>query len=81
MLVVVFLYYLKNKQLMLKQRMLVMKLWITEHVDEDGAAIGPYIKAENVAQANRIAIQYGLLVLGEIQELQHDSLNKERIVH
>lgn len=66
---------------MLKLRMLVMKLWITEHVDEDGAAIGPYIKADNVAQANRIAIQYGLLVLGEIQELQHDSPNKERIVH
>ena len=58
-----------------------MKLWITEHVNEDGAAIGPYIKAETVAEANRIAIQYGLLVLGEIQELQHDSLNKERIVH
>ena len=52
-----------------------MKLWITEHVDEDGAAIGPYIKAENVAQANRIAIQYGLMVLGEIQELQHDNLS------
>ena len=46
-----------------------MKLWITEHVNEDGAAIGPYIKAETVAEANRIAIQYGLLVLGEIQEL------------
>jgi hypothetical protein len=58
-----------------------MKLWITEHVNEDGAAIGPYIKADTIAQANRIAIQYGLLVLGEIQELQHDSLNKEKIVH
>ena len=43
-----------------------MKLWITEHVNEDGPAIGPYIKADTVAQANRIAIQYGLLVLGEI---------------
>ena len=66
---------------MLKLRMLVMKLWITEHVDEDGAAIGPYIKADNVAQANRIAIQYGLLVLGEIQELQHDTQLEERKVH
>ena len=45
------------------------KLWITEHVNEDGPAIGPYIKANTVAEANRIAIQYGFLVLGEIQEL------------
>ena len=58
-----------------------MKLWITEHVNEDGAAIGPYIKAETVAEANRIAIQYGLLVLGEIQELQHDTTVKKRTVH
>ena len=58
-----------------------MKLWITEHVNEDGAAIGPYIKAETVAEANRIAIQYGLLVLGEIQELQHDIQLEERTVH
>ena len=57
------------------------KLWITEHVDEDGSAIGPYIKAETVAEANRIAIQYGLLVLGEIQELQHEVELKERKVH
>ena len=57
------------------------RLWITEHVNEDGAAIGPYIKAETVAEANRIAIQYGLLVLGEIQELQHDDSQQKRIVH
>ena len=59
----------------------IMKLWITEHVNEDGAAIGPYIKADTIAQANRIAIQYGLLVLGEIQELQHDIQLEERKVH
>ena len=57
------------------------RLWITEHVNEDGAAIGPYIKADTVAEANRIAIQYGLLVLGEIQELQHDIQLEERTVH
>ena len=57
------------------------RIWITEHVNEDGAAIGPYIKAETVAEANRIAIQYGLLVLGEIQELQHDIQLEERKVH
>jgi len=59
----------------------IMKLWITEHVNEDGAAIGPYIKADTVAQANRIAIQYGLLVLGEIQELEYSNEEEKRIVH
>ncbi len=58
-----------------------MKLWITEFVNEDGIGLGPYIKAETVAEANRIAIQYGLLVLGEIQELQHDTTVKKRTVH
>ena len=58
-----------------------MKLWITEHVNENGAAIGPYIKAETVAEANRIAIQYGLLVLGEIQELQHEVKLEKKTIH
>jgi len=57
------------------------KLWITEHVNEDGPAIGPYIKADTVAQANRIAIQYGLLVLGEIQELEHEVELEKKLVH
>jgi hypothetical protein len=58
------------------------KLWITEFVDiDDRSSLGPYIKAETVGEANRIAIQYGLLVLGEIQELQHDTEVKERVVH
>ena len=43
--------------------------------------IGPYIKADNIAQANRIAIQYGLLVLGEIQELEHEVKLEKRMVH
>jgi hypothetical protein len=58
-----------------------MKLWITEFVNEDGTGIGPYIKADTVAEANRIAIQYGLLVLGEIQELEHEVKIEKKIVH
>ena len=59
-----------------------MKLWITEYVDiDDRASIGPYIKAETVGEANRIAIQYGLLVLGEIQELQHEVKLEKKTVH
>ena len=59
-----------------------MKLWITELADDnEGASIGPYIKADTIAQANRIAIQYGLLVLGEIQELEHEVKLEERKLH
>ena len=59
-----------------------MKLWITEFIDTiDGSSIGPYIKADTVAQANRIAIQYGLLVLGEIQELEHEVELEKKLVH
>ncbi len=58
------------------------KLWITEYIDaHEGIAIGPYIKADTIAQASRIAIQYGLLVLGEIQELQHNEQEIKKIVH
>ena len=58
------------------------KLWITEYIDaHEGIAIGPYIKADTIAQASRIAIQYGLLVLGEIQELQHEEQELKKIVH
>ena len=65
-----------------QQRMETMKLWITEYVDiDDRASIGPYIKAETVGEANRIAIQYGLLVLGEIQELQHEVKLEKKTVH
>ena len=61
--------------------MVIMKLWITEFVNDEGVGIGPYIKANTVAEANRIAIQYGLLVLGEIQELEHEVKIEERTVH
>ena len=57
------------------------KLWITEFVNEEGIGLGPYIKAETVGEANRIAIQYGLLVLGEIQELQHEVKIEKKTVH
>ena len=58
------------------------KLWITEYVDIDNrTSLGPYIKAETVGEANRIAIQYGLLVLGEIQERKKYTQLEERTVH
>ena len=58
------------------------KLWITEYIDvHEGTSIGPYIKADTIAKASRIAIQYGLLVLGEIQELEHEVELEKKLVH
>jgi hypothetical protein len=59
-----------------------MKIWITEYIDNvPGILIGPYIKADTMIQASRIAIEHGLFVIGEIQELQHEEIIKERTVH
>ena len=58
-----------------------MKIWITEYINgSPGVLIGPYIKADSLEIANSIAIQYGLLVLGEIRELIHEPI-EQRIIH
>jgi len=59
-----------------------MKIWITEYIDEHtGVLIGPYIKASNMLEASRLAIQHGLFVIGEIHELKHEELLAERTIH
>ena len=59
-----------------------MKIWLTEYVEtnNNGILLGPYIKADSIEKANSIAIQYGLLVLGELQELIHEPII-DRTVH
>ena len=58
-----------------------MKVWITEYVESDkGILIGPYIRADSLEIANSVAIQHGLLVLGEFQELLYEPI-KERVIH
>jgi|TARA_R110001592_G_scaffold45883_3_gene146462 hypothetical protein len=59
-----------------------MKIWITEYIDDiPGILIGPYIKADTMIQAARIAVEHGLFVIGEIQELQHEDLKENRTIH
>jgi len=59
-----------------------MKLWITEHIDgSPGILIGPYIKAATLVQANRIAAEHGLFVIGEIEELNHTNIEEQRVIH
>lgn len=59
-----------------------MKVWITEFIEADaGVIIGPYIKAHTVAEANRVALEHGLLVIGEIHELKHSNTEEDRTIH
>ena len=59
-----------------------MKFWITEYINgSPGVLIGPYIRAKTMSEASRIAIEHGLFVIGEIQELEHEEIKKDRIVH
>ena len=59
-----------------------MKIWITEYINgSPGVLIGPYIKADSMLEASRIAIEHGLFVIGEIHELEHTESKEDRIVH
>ena len=59
-----------------------MKIWITEYINgSPGVLIGPYIKANSMSEASRIAIEHGLFVIGEIHELEHTTTEEDRIVH
>ena len=64
------------------QRMLPMKVWITEFIDDDepNILLGPYIKADTFEEASNIGLIYGLGVLAEVQELVHKP-EKERVIH
>lgn len=56
-----------------------MKIFLTEVYDneEDKVFIGPYIKAKNLEEAQKVAYDYKLLLVGEIHELILDA-NDER---
>jgi hypothetical protein len=57
-------------------------MWITEYTDDaTGVLIGPYIKAYTQLEANSIAHQFGLSVIGEIVELKHKQLLDKRVIH
>jgi|TARA_Y100000114_G_C11583468_1_gene242253 hypothetical protein len=59
-----------------------LKIWITEYTDDaSGVLIGPYIKAHTQLEANSIANQFGLAVIGEIVELKHNQLLDKRVLH
>ena len=59
-----------------------MKIFLTEIEDSEDRAIGPIIRADCLESADEIADIYGLLIIGELQELVHKpSMSLKRIVH
>tara|TARA_R100000541_G_C1871776_1_gene80914 strand:+ start:615 stop:794 length:180 start_codon:yes stop_codon:yes gene_type:complete len=59
-----------------------MKYWITEYINgSPGVVIGPYIKANSMLEASRIAIEHGLFVIGEIHELEQPDTAENRVIH
>lgn len=58
------------------------KIFLTEIEDSEDRAIGPIIRADCLESADEIADIYGLLIVGELQELVHKpSMSLNRTVH
>ena len=58
------------------------KIFLTEIEDSEDRAIGPIIRADCLESADEIAEIYGLLIVGELQELVHKpSMSLNRTVH
>jgi hypothetical protein len=58
------------------------KIFLTEIEDSEDRAIGPIIRADCLESADEIADIYGLLIVGELQELVHKpSMSLNRVVH
>jgi len=58
------------------------KIFLTELEDDESRTIGPIIRADCLESADEIAEIYGLLIVGELQELVHKpSMSLNRTVH
>jgi len=58
-----------------------MKIFLTEVIKNNEALIGPYIKAETIDKAIRIADMYSLTIIGELHELTHKLPEKQETIH
>jgi len=60
----------------------VTKIYLTEIENGESRVVGPIIRADCIEAADEIADIYGLLVVGEIQELIHKpNISLKRVVH
>jgi uncharacterized protein YdeI (BOF family) len=60
-----------------------MKIFLTEVNDivENKRFIGPYIKAQSVEEAEKIAYEHELILVGELHELITEQEEAKRIIH
>ena len=58
-----------------------MKIFLTEVIKDDQPLIGPYIKAEDMDKAIKIADMYALTIIGELHELSHNLPKKKETIH
>ncbi len=58
-----------------------MKIFLTEVLKDNKTLIGPYIKAETLDKATKIADMYALTLIGEIFELEHELPQYKETIH
>ena len=60
-----------------------MKIFLTEINDPfgDKKFIGPYIRAESLAEAEKIAYEYELILVGELHELRTEEEEPKKVIH
>lgn len=60
-----------------------MKIFLTEVNDivENKRFIGPYIKAQSFEEAEKIAYEHELILVGELHELITEEEEAKRVIH
>jgi hypothetical protein len=58
-----------------------MKIFLTEVLKDDKLLVGPYIRANDINEAIKIADMYALTVIGELFELSYELPKKEKVIH
>ena len=58
-----------------------MKIFLTEVMQDNKMLVGPYIKANDMTEALKIADMYALTVVGEIHELSHQLPIEGEVIH
>ena len=60
-----------------------MKIFLTEVNDivENKRFIGPYIKAQSFEEAEKIAYEHELILVGELHELITEEAEAKRVIH
>jgi len=58
-----------------------MKIFLTEVIKDNEPLIGPYIKAESMDKAMRVADMYSLTIIGELHELTYTLPDIKETIH